>query len=342
MIRNPEFDVVREKGFSFGCAMDWLPASDPAAVRQLAQDAALITTPNTTVPAEFLAYVDPKVIEILTGVRNVKKIFSEVRKGDWTVPYAKFRVQEFTGVSTAYDDYADGAVAGVNVNWPSREQYVFQTTIKYGDLETEMASVAKLNLASEKQRAAARVLDVDANRFYLFGVAGKEIYGLLNDPNLPASITPGTAAGGGTVWSGKTADEIYADVLKLASALRQNSMGNINEDTPLVLALSPSSNSLLAKINTYGLSVREMLKNEFGNKLSFVELPELYNAVSGSTVMLIATEIMGAPTAELAFGEKYHAHRIVEDMSSIKQKISASTYGCVLYYPMGVAVMEAV
>lgn len=340
---NLTFDAAREGGFIFPGARGWINTRDTAHMQELAQDAALITTPNSGVPAEFLAYIDPMVIEILTAVRNARKIFPEVKKGDWTTPYFKFRVQEYTGVTTPYSDYADGGVAGVNENWPSREQYIFQTTIKYGDLETDMASVAKMNLASEKQKAAARIIDIDANRFYLFGVEGKEIYGLLNDPNLNASITPGTAAGGSdTEWTEKTADEIYADVLSLAASLRQNSQGNINEDTPLVLVLSPQSNAQLGKINTYGLSVRQMLKNEFGTRLDFVELPELYNATSGSTIMLIAKEILGIPTAQLGFGVKYRAGRVVPELSSFKQKISASTYGAVVYYPFAIATMEGV
>lgn len=335
------FDAAREGGFIFPQARAWMNTKDHAYMEQLAQDAALVTTPNATVPAELLAYIDPTVVEILTAVRNAKKIFPEVQKGDWTTPYFKFRVQEYTGVTTPYSDYADGGVAGVNENWPSREQYVFQTTIKYGDLETDMASIAKMNLASEKQKAAARIIEIDANRFYLFGVKGKEIYGLLNDPNLNASITGCTAKDGGeTKWAKKTADEIYSDVLSLAASLRQNSQGNINEDTPLVLALSPQSNAQLGKINAYGLSVRQMLKNEFGDRLDFVELPELYNASSGNTILLIAKEILGIPVAQLGFGIKYRAHPVVRELSSYKQKISASTYGAVLYYPFAIATME--
>lgn len=337
------FEAARQGGFVFPGARGWINTKDPAHMKELAQDAALITTPNAAVPAELLAYIDPVVIEILTAPRNARKIFPEVKKGDWTTPYMKFRVQEYTGVTTPYSDYADGGVSGVNENWPSREQYLFQTTIKYGDLETDMASVAKMNLASEKQKAAARIIDIDANRFYLYGVAGKEIYGLLNDPNLNASITAGTAAtGGGTEWADKTADEIYNDVLSLAASLRQNSQGNINEDTPLVLVLAPSSNSQLGKINQFGLSVRQMLKNEYGDRLDFVELPELYNSASGSTVMLIAKEILGIPTAQLGFGEKYRALPVVRELSSYKQKVTATTYGCILYYPFAIATMEGI
>ena len=341
MAYNDTFKLAQDKGFIFPNARAWMDTHDSSIMNELAQDAALITSQNSAVPAELTAYIDPAVIEILTAPRNARKIFSEVKKGDWTTGYAKFRVQEYTGVTTPYSDFADGAVAGFNTNWPSREQYIFQTTIKYGDFESDMVSTAKMNLASEKQKAAARVIDIDSNRFYLYGVAGKAIYGLLNDPNLLPSITPSTVSSS-TLWADKTADDIYADIMKLVSTLRQRSQGNINEDASLVLALSPYSNSLLAKINTYGLSVRQMLKNELGDKVTIVELPELYNASTGSMVLLAAKDILGAPTAQFGFSEKYHAHPVVRELSAFKQKVTATTYGCILFYPFAVATMEGV
>ena len=58
--------------------------------------------------------------------------------------------------------------------------------------------------------------------------------------------------------------------------------------------------------------------------------------------MLIAKEILGIPTAQLGFGVKYRAGRVVPELSSFKQKISASTYGAVVYYPFAIATMEGV
>lgn len=334
-------DDAKSKGFVFPGAVDWMDTSSPAKMEQLAKDAALVTTPNALVPAEFTAYIDPVVVEILTAVRNARKLFGEVKKGDWTAPYAKFRVEEITGVTTPYTDYADGAVAGVNPTWPSREQYIFQTTIKYGDLESDIAAVAKMNLAASKQKAAARVIDIDANKFYLYGVSGKAIYGLLNDPNLNSAVTPITV-GGQTVWSAKGANDIYNDILKLWADIKTKSGGNVDEDTDIVLAVCPESSSEMGKINTLGISVFQMLANLFKDRLTIVELPELYDANSGSTVFMGAKKVLENPVAQLAFGEKYRAHPIVRKTSSFEQKISASTYGCVLYYPFAVGTMTGV
>ena len=216
---NPTFEQAKRYGFIFPGARMWATLENRA---RIAQDAALITTPNTTVPAELLAYIDPMVIEILTAPRRAREIFGEEKKGDWTTPYMKWRVDEMTGKTEPYSDYANGTTSGVNSEWQTRVQYVFQTSITYGDFEVDMSSTAKVNLAASKQRAAANVIDIDQNRFYLLGVAGKEIYGILNDPNLPAAITAGaTGTGGSTKWADKTTVQIYNDVLALFAQLSE-------------------------------------------------------------------------------------------------------------------------
>lgn len=335
------FASWKQKGFSFNGVRDLIRRNDPAKMAALAQDAALITTPNAAIPAEFTAYIDPMVVEILTAARNARQIFTEVKKGDWTTAYEKFRVEEFTGNTTPYNDYDNGAVSNVNENWPTREQYRFQTNIKYGVLESDIASIAKLNLASAKQKAAARTIDIDANKFYLYGVAQKSIYGLLNDPNLNAAITPTTGVGGNT-WLLKTTKEIYNDIMTLWANLKQNSGGNIDLDSDVCLVVSPTSSTYLDKATDYNISVRTMLDRAFNNKLSIIEIPELYSSTAGNTVMLIARDILGLPTAQLGFGEKYRAFPVIQRASSYDQKVMATTYGCIIYRPFGIAQMQGV
>ena len=60
----------------------------------------------------------------------------------------KWRVDEMTGKTEPYSDYANGTTSGVNSEWQTRVQYVFQTSITYGDFEVDMSSTAKVNLAA--------------------------------------------------------------------------------------------------------------------------------------------------------------------------------------------------
>lgn len=332
------FEQAKRFGFNFGpSAREWITKDN---MPQLVQDAALITTPNSTIPAELLAYIDPTVIEIMTAPRNARELYNEEKRGDFTTPYFKWRADEVTGNTAAYSDFGQFGVAGMNSEWHTREQYRFQTVIQYGDLEQEMASQVKINLAAAKQRSAATILDMDANKFYLLGVAGKDIYGVLNDPNLPAATTP-ISVGGVTAWSGKDAIARYNDVIKLFTQLVNQLQGLVDEKSNLKLAISPGLRQLLAEPTQLGITVMSMLKEYFPN-MEFVSLPQLgaaYAPAASETMMIIAPEVLGNQTGLLGFGEKIRMGRIVPDLSSFAQKITGTTYGGVIRVPAAVAQM---
>lgn len=334
--------LMREKGFVFDdhYKIRGIMAND-ADIERLAYDAAMVTEPNSGVPVEFTSYLDPRVIEILTGPRNSREIFAEVKKGDWTTSYARFEVDEITGAVEAYTDYGNAGMADVNPTYPVRQQYVFQTNIRYGDRELDYAAKARLQLAARKQRAAATTIDIAQNKYNLLGVENMEIYGLLNEPNRPAAILPGKCEGGsGNTWNLKTTKEIYADYLLLFQNLAKNSLGHIRNDSDLILVTSPSSAVELGKATDYNVSVMDMIKRYTPN-IKFAQLPELENSNS-NTVHLICRSINGEPTGEFGFSEKMRAMRLVPETSSFKQKFVGTSYGCILYRPFAVATMTGV
>ena len=327
---NITFEQAKKYGFDFGRnARQWITADN---MPQILQDAALITQANSTVPAELLAYIDPTVIEIMTAPRNARELYSEEKRGDWTTPYFKWRADEITGNTAAYSDFGQFGVAGVNNEWHTREQYRFQTIIQYGDLEQDMAS-----------QVAATTIDIDANKFYLLGVSGKEIYGVLNDPNLPAAVSP-ISVGGVTAWSGKDAIARYNDVIKLFTTLVNQLNGLVDEKSKLKIATSPGTRSLLAAPTALGLTTMKMLEDYFPNA-EFVSLPQLgaaYAPSASETLMIIAPEVLGNQTGLLGFGEKIRMGRIVPELSSFAQKVTGTTYGGVIRVPAAVAQMTGI
>lgn len=333
--------LMREKGFVFDdhYKIRGIMAND-ADIERLAYDAAMVTKPNSGVPVEFTSYLDPRVIEILTGPRNSREIFAEVKKGDWTTSYARFEVDEITGAVEAYTDYGNAGMADVNPTYPVRQQYVFQTNIRYGDRELDYAAKARLQLAARKQRAAATTIDIAQNKYNLLGVENMEIYGLLNEPNRPAAIAPGPGEGRNNTWKLKTTKEIYADYLLLFQNLAKNSLGHIRNDSDLILVTSPSAAVELGKATDFNVSVMDMIKRYTPN-IKFAQLPELENSTS-STVLLICRSINGEPTGEFGFSEKMRAMRLVPETSSFKQKFVGTSYGCILYRPFAVATMTGV
>lgn len=333
---------LKDYGFDFSAqgAVGFTPPRSEMAAR-LAADAALITAPNSGVPVEMTAYLSPDVVEIMTRPRRARELAQEVKKGDWTTSYAKWRITEPVGRTQPYSDFAQGGTADVNNEFALREQYLFQTTIKYGDYETAVSSVARINLAADKQKAAANVIDIDYNKFALLGVEGREIYGLLNDPNLPDSITPETGASGSALWQNKETKEIYADILKLFSELSSQSSGLIDYDSPLVLALSPQQSVYLGAATDFNVSVVDMLQKNFRH-LEIKTVPELSTLNSGETVMLFAREISGQRTSEIGYSIKVMAGRVVPELSSLRQKWVSSTYGGIIYMPFAFASMVGV
>ena len=306
----------------------------------MAMDAALLTTPNSGVPVELLTYFDNRAIEVLTAKRTATKIFKEVRKGDWTTPYAKFRMIENTGYTQPYDDYADNGKSGVNYNFPVRENYLFETVIKYGDLETDMAAKAKASYVADNQRAAATTIAIDTNRFYFNGVSGLNNYGILNQPNLPSAIVAATGAGGYATWSTKTGTEIYNDIVALYSDMASRAQGNIDKTSQFKLIVGSTSDAELNKLNAFGTeTVFALIKRNFPN-LEVVVAPEYDD--STKKIQLIAVEVDGVPTGECAFSEKLLAGRVVPFLSHFAQKFKAGVYGTVIYRPVFVSTMTGI
>jgi hypothetical protein len=336
-----QLDVMKQYGIIFdtGSPIRGILAND--SIDQLANDAAMVTVANSGVPVEFTSYIDPMVIPILTATRGAREIFGEAKKGDWTTSYARFQTSEITGEVEAYTDYGQGGASDVNPTFPVRTQYIYQTNIRYGDREVDVASRARLQLAADKQRAAATVIDIASNKFALYGVADLEIYGLLNDPNLPTAVTSLPNANSKTLWAEKSTKEIYEDVLYLFGKMADRGAGHIDANTELVLATSPATQVQLGKATDFNISARQMLETYFP-RIRFVALPELATATSGTSILLVAPTIEGLPTAQIGFSEKFRAMRLIPESSSFHQKFVGSSYGTIIYRPFAIGTMTGI
>ena len=350
-----DFDRAKELGISSVYARGFMPYKKvggnirvdfDSAVQQLAQDAAPTTAMGVGVPSSLVTFIDPEVVPILFAKQNATKIFDETKKGDRTDKHYQFKLEEYAGNVTPYSDFAENISSDVNYEYPERQNFLFQTVIKYGDLEEEVASRAGIQLASSKQKAAAFSLSTAHNRFYLYGVQGKRIYGMLNDPNLYAAITPISVSGNST-WATKIAADpdgaaniIFNDIAKLWNSLTARNGGNIDKNSPIVLALSNSVSSYLIIPNKFGLTAEDMLKKQFPN-MTIVELPEL-STPSGELLYMTVPEVQGVKTAFCAYSEKMRLGRVIPELSSYKQKSMGGTWGCVVARPSLIAMMSGV
>lgn len=309
------------------------------------------TAPNSAVPMIFTTMVDPKVFKALFAPNKATQILKEERRGTWVDDTIMLPITEAAGEVSSYGDYANNGAVTSNTNWPQRQAYLFQVIKQYGERELERAGAARINWVSELDYSAAVMLNKFSNLTYFFGVQGLQNYGLLNDPNLNASITPATKAWGGTSWySGNqvaaTANEIYADAVSLFAQLVTQSGGLVDRETRMVLALSPASEAAFTTTNSFNVNVSDLLKKNFPN-LRVVSAVQ-YGALSstnpqgiagGNFMQLIAEEVEGQETGFMAFNEKMRAHKLIPDLSSYKQKVSGGSYGACLRQTFTIAGM---
>ena len=295
------------------------------------------TTANSGILSLFTTYVDPKMIDILVTPMRAAEIAGNERKlGDWVTETTAFPVVESTGFTAAYGDFNTNGRSGVNVNWPQRQSFHYQTMTEWGERELERAAKARIDWANRQNIASVLTLNKYQNKTYFFGVAGLQNYGLLNDPALPASIGPTTGVGGNT-WPQKTSLEILADFTALYQDLQGRAKGLVELDTPMTCALSPLREVFLTKTTDFNVTVADRLKKMFPN-LTIKVAPE-YTTGSGELMQLFPNEIEGQLTLECSFTEKLRSHPLITAESSFRQKKSQGTWGTVIYRPFLVSSM---
>lgn len=340
-----EVRELRARGIELG---DFRGYVDPQFAHDLslAMDAqpGLITVSNSGIPAFLANYLDPEVVRVLVSPMKAVEIIGEAKKGDWTTLTAQFQVVESTGEVSSYGDYSNNGQSSANINWVSRQSYHFQTVTRWGEREMEIAGEAKIDFAQNLNIASALTISKAANKIAFFGVANLQNYGLLNDPSLPAGITPAaTGTSGGTTWSTKDGAAVYGDIQLLYQQVVSQMKGLIERDAKMTLALSPESEVNLTKTNQYNVNVYDQLKKNFPN-LRVVSAVEYSAAGTGSTelMQLIVDEIDGQKTAFVGFTEKMRAHPVFVDLSSFKQKKSAGSWGTIIRRPVAIGSMYGI
>lgn len=321
----------------------------------LAMDAAqptLSTDPNSALPVILTTAIDPEVIRIVFTPLNFAKILTERRVGTWLEETRIFPVVEETGEVSSFGDFNENGRAGVNLNFPNFQSYLYQTFVRYGERELERAGLARINYVSELNISAADLLNRFQNLSYAFGVTGLQNYGIINNPYLSAYLTPATKAAGGTAWfngntPNATAVEVYNDIVALTEQLINQTNGTLELDAKMTLAMSPASAVALRFTNSFGVNVEDLLKKNYPN-LRVMTAPQYgeqttnnpqgYSA-AGNAMQVIADEIQGQRVAYAAFNEKLRAHKIIPESSAWRQKMTSGTWGTILRMPLGVAGM---
>lgn len=353
--------MARKNGIHIPAGYRWAPAekradgyfkikSDAQMGARYAYDAAPLTAPNVGGPAQYFNVISPNITKILYSKLSATELLPLKKEGSFESDTVSMRVVEIVGGTSAYGDYTKSAVSDVNSTWPIRESYRYSTQIMYGELETARAGAALINLVAEKQEAAADILARTENMLYLWGMQGKNLHGILNDPNLnsPINALPVTNSQGAnkTKWADKSKDAVHgvnhiaADVKALFAEISVNNAGHVDLNTELTLVLSEARMYYITDSNTYGVSVYENLLKTMP-KLKLQVLHEL-SMPEGERMMLIANNVAGQSAGYLAFSEKGRVSPVIQALNHREQQFSGSVFGAIITNPKLIAQMTGI
>lgn len=320
----------------------------------LAMDAQpqLRTDPSAGIPTMLTTSIDPDVIRILFAPLAFADILGERQSGTWLDQTRMFPVVEHTGEVSNYGDFNNNGRAGINLNWPQFQSFLFQTFIRYGELEMGRAGLAGINYVSELQASAVDILNRYANLSYAYGIGGLQNYGILNNPYAGASLTPAVKAAGGTAWfvngaPNATANEVYNDIVALIGQVIAQNAGNVDAKTKMTLVLSPQRSLALQFANSFGVFVSDLLKKGFPN-LDIKTAPQMGvqsatntqgYSTAGELMLVIVDAIQGQKVAYAAYTEKLRTHKLIAEPSAWMQKQTSGVWGTILRMPIGLATM---
>lgn len=320
----------------------------------LAMDAqpALMAPVSAGIPGLLTTIVDPRVISVIFAPTNAERIYGSVKRGTWLDDTVIFTVVEHVGEVSSYGDYNQNGNANINMSFPQRQNYLFQTRKDFGDREIARAGLARINLVMQKDLAAADVMNRMSNLIAFYGVSGLQNNGALNDPLLAAPITPAPKTAGGALWftaggaPNATPNEIYNDILTLFTKLVVQTAGAITGEDQLTLALAPSLLPALRFANSFGVTTEKLLKDNYPNikiesavQFGLLTTGNPQGVAAGNLIQLFARTIQGQEVVTTAYSERMMTFPIVRAESSYSQKVAGGNWGTVWFFPMALAQM---
>lgn len=338
-----KFKTNNSKSIADKVNLDFYRAMNERGIIRAYNDGNAITTPNINAPLGALTYIRPKAVEVLVAPQTSNAISSPEKNGNWGDEIVNIKVKEFLGTTSPDDGQEDdGMTANVNYENVQRGAYYYRANWRVNDREEATAGAFQENARADKAEAAMRALNIDRNKFFFNGVSYKglaaPVYGLLNDPELEPYIVAAAGAGGNTEWSDKTPEEIANDISDAYADMQEKSEGIAGEllakGKKLKLLVCPACDAALKRTNSFGLSAVKKIRENFGESVEIISVPQMASANSGANVFYLVIEADGNATILNSYVEMARAYPIFQKDSVVSQKISAATSGCVVQVPM--------
>lgn len=296
-----------------------------------------LTPSNNVLPLGLLSELSPMLVEIITRARTAEQVIGKKMKVlDWAKNDLYVPAVELLGETKTYDDFDSGPASSVNPQYISRGHDRFSSKIQVGQLQEQQLSLSKIPLRERSALAAMEALAIKFNNTSFYGVAkpvgsSYPIYGLFNEPSLPAYKEAGFKQ------TGYTFEEVFAELRGMLQEVIANSGGHVTPDSDFTFAISNAHNAILATINPLGSrTVVSVLKETYPN-IKFVYSPEMDTAYNNLPVLYLRAEVPQlanvAPTAILGFSELAISSAVEVHPTFTEQKVSSGTVGTIILKP---------
>lgn len=257
-----------------------------------AMDAAIVG------PALASGYIDshmletwlPGVLRTITQLRNIDEIVGITTIGNWQDDSINLRVSEPAAKAELYGDFSNIPLADYSTAKEQRGIVRFEQGFQVGRLEDVRQSATGFQAAEEKRKAVVESLDMARNTvgFNGFNSAAANVYGLLNDPSLPAFTTAATA------WSTASFEALTDEFTAMVTAIETQMGGNFNDSDSMVFVLPVGYRSIMTRFSTtlssmtFAVWIRENYPN-----VRIVYTPAFQKANGGLDVAYLFVESAG-------------------------------------------------
>lgn len=339
LARDAEFNNLNQKVF----------VANDRQQAKMALDSAEFSIPSNGVPSYLTTIWNQKPIKQILKTTPLRALTKDWQQGEFGTTDIKIPTVSFAGQDEIYTDLGGDGDSSVNYNWVPRQTITLQRTLKYGDMTQAQMALAKIEYVANLREGVASLINININNIGFLGYAGVQVYGLLNDPSLNATIAAPNGVSGSALWSKKTYNELYADVQSMFASIQAGGNGNIEVTAKCTLGVAPAVYTYLVNtINALGTNTLfEMLQKAFP-QMTIVQVPNYQGTGDpiGSTLpnkaQLIFDEVNGQPVAYNIFSNLYNSHGVVRLLSSFAEKVSYTVSGAFIALPFAVATISGI
>ncbi|PWF25053.1 major capsid family protein [Corticimicrobacter populi] len=232
----------------------------------------------------------PGTLRVVTQVRNIDEIAGITTVGRWEDELISLRVAEPAARAEIYGDTTNVPLASYRQDVESRGVVRFEQGFQVGRLEEARQSLIGYQAADEKRKAVSESLDISRNQvgFYGMNFAGSNVYGLLNEPSLPAYVSTGTP------WLTASFDQLTAEFNRLYNQIETQMGGQLQDSARVCLVLPTGYRSIFSVYSQAGsgMTFRQWLNENFP-QLRIVSTNEFKGANGGLDVAYLFVENAG-------------------------------------------------